>query len=286
MVEIRKVHAPAFNITILLSCLCIFYDLTISVAFGIIVEQLRLSDTVARGFARITLHGMNRSSHIPIRVSLFPSDIDIARHLKPSMRTVPSLDTIHGSDTSSLSLIEEAQHTLSQSLRTHIILPLQSLTHTASTQLDSTSTSPSPLPSLSPRERRREAEERLEMALHDMDDMIIVYDLIGKLTYVNVERHTDRLRKLTQYKRPVVILLDTVLYIDLDGVQTLTQMISEYEKLKIPLILAGVQSECESILYKTPWFEKLKSSDIVVPTMEIGVEQARIIAQRITKEIV
>jgi len=87
---------------------------------------------------------------------------------------------------------------------------------------------------------------------------ILIYRLIGSLTYVNMNKHAARLKKLSiQGGKFVVLSFQFLFLVDVDGMDIMEEMEHELKHHHKMLIISDVPTSIYSIVMRSTWF-KLK----------------------------
>jgi len=60
----------------------------------------------------------------------------------------------------------------------------------------------------------------------------LVYRIPGDLTYLNAPSHTDRSKKIPERYKTIILSLRHLFYLDLDGLDALTDMVQVWEMEK------------------------------------------------------
>jgi len=92
--------------------------------------------------------------------------------------------------------------------------------------------------------------------LHEYEGQsdVIVYRFAGELTYFNGKSHEDAMEKI---KADTLILsLRNLFYIDLDGLETLKNMIAHQESVGRKVIVTGASEYITPLLEKASWFTR------------------------------
>ncbi len=103
-----------------------------------------------------------------------------------------------------------------------------------------------------------------KLHLHTGESDVIVYRLAGELTYFNGKSHEEAVKKLKT--KTVILSLRNLFYIDLDGLETLHEMIADQEARKRTVVLTGASEFIEPLLVQTPWFAALQKKKRYFPS--------------------
>ena len=99
---------------------------------------------------------------------------------------------------------------------------------------------------------------------------VMVYRILGPLSYVSAPNHVIRVKKLVAKASNVeyvIFLLRSLSHIDLDGIDALREMIDVFEQKNIKVYCAGlVSNDVVQALQSHEFYEKLKAGDRIHPT--------------------
>ncbi len=82
---------------------------------------------------------------------------------------------------------------------------------------------------------------------------VYVYRFSGPLTYVNGQMHLSRLESLISAK-VVILNLRQVFYIDIDGLEALTEIVTHLQKHNTDVVFTGVNDFVMTLIKDVPWF--------------------------------
>lgn len=94
----------------------------------------------------------------------------------------------------------------------------------------------------------------------------LVYRIPGDLTYLNAPSHTDRSKKIPERYKTVILSLRHLFYLDLDGLDALTDMVSVWEMEKRRVIIAGVNDSCRDMLHHCKWYKDKEATGLAFPS--------------------
>lgn len=100
--------------------------------------------------------------------------------------------------------------------------------------------------------------EKLERIKGD----ILVYRIAGQLTYVNSQSHIEMVRQL-KHAKTVILSLRNLFYIDVDGLDSLGEIVEELQGRGKQVFISGVGEFISVQLQRTSWFKQLKKSENV-----------------------
>ncbi len=83
---------------------------------------------------------------------------------------------------------------------------------------------------------------------------VAVYRFAGELTYFNGRSHEDSMKKIKA--GTLVLSLRNLFYIDLDGLETLEEIVKEEEASGRTVLISSASEYIKPILEKTAWFRK------------------------------
>jgi SulP family sulfate permease len=84
----------------------------------------------------------------------------------------------------------------------------------------------------------------------------VVYRITGQLTYVNGAGHKSRIMLFNDCEC-LILSLRYLFFVDLDGLDSLAEVIAHFEHEKKLVLISGVNLEVASLISKTDWFRKL-----------------------------
>ncbi len=90
---------------------------------------------------------------------------------------------------------------------------------------------------------------------------VTVYRFAGELTYFNGKSHEDAIKEITA--GTVVLSLRNLFYIDLDGLETLHEIIKDQEKSGRAILITGASECIKPMLEKTSWFRQKEKDGTV-----------------------
>lgn len=106
----------------------------------------------------------------------------------------------------------------------------------------------------------RVPSSRMEECTHEGD--VTVYRLAGELTYFNGRAHEERVKKINAC-HTIILNLRNLFYIDLDGVDTLQEMVNECEARGKKAIISSAGEFIEPLLSKAPWYQAMRGDNRV-----------------------
>ncbi|EKD23729.1 MAG: hypothetical protein ACD_81C00188G0004 [uncultured bacterium] len=102
------------------------------------------------------------------------------------------------------------------------------------------------------RHRSDELEE-----LEDHGD-ILVYRFAGQLTYINSQGHLQSLAHIRPETKIIVLSFRNLFYIDIDGVDSITEMIEMLEQNGKTVYLSSVNQHVRTVVSQAPWYARMK----------------------------
>jgi len=100
--------------------------------------------------------------------------------------------------------------------------------------------------------------------MHETFSDTIIYRFNGELTYINSLAHVERMKRLN-YENTILSLKHTF-YIDLDGLDSLEEILEDLTARGSTVYIAGVQDIIEPMMRKAPWFTDREKTGLVLPT--------------------
>eukprot|EP01102_Stenamoeba_stenopodia_P010569 TRINITY_DN3204_c0_g2_i2.p1 TRINITY_DN3204_c0_g2~~TRINITY_DN3204_c0_g2_i2.p1 ORF type:complete len:642 (-),score=144.96 TRINITY_DN3204_c0_g2_i2:212-2137(-) len=94
----------------------------------------------------------------------------------------------------------------------------------------------------------------------------LVYRIPGDLTYLNAPSHIDRSKKIPDRYKTVILSLRHLFYLDLDGLDALSDMVSIWEMEKRRVIIAGVNESCKDMLHHCKWYKDKEATGLAFPS--------------------
>ncbi len=100
---------------------------------------------------------------------------------------------------------------------------------------------------------------RLHEYEHECD--IVVYRFAGELTYFNGKSHEDNIRKIKA--KTIILSLRNLLYIDLDGLEILREIVHRSERAGHVMILTSISEFVRPLLESAAWFREKNDAEMV-----------------------
>lgn len=100
-----------------------------------------------------------------------------------------------------------------------------------------------------------------KLAEHEGDCDIVVYRFAGELTYFNGNSHEDNIRRIKA--KTIILSLRNLLYIDIDGMEILHDIIKQTEKRGHVLYLTSISDFVRPSLQKAAWFMRMEEAGSV-----------------------
>ena len=104
----------------------------------------------------------------------------------------------------------------------------------------------------------RMSGDRLQKIVEGSDT--IVYSIKGLLCYINSESHLNRFRLHLNGSRNIILRMRSVYYIDIDGVETVDEIIQILTSAKKNVYVTGVSPLISEMLSESQGFRQLKST--------------------------
>jgi MFS superfamily sulfate permease-like transporter len=106
---------------------------------------------------------------------------------------------------------------------------------------------------------------------------LMVYQLFGKLNYINDRSHVGRAKKLAAMApecKYVVFCFKALTQIDLDGVASFGEMVTNFERANIQVGVAEIlNAQVLDALNEQKYFEEVKAKGLIFDTLEIAVQK-------------
>lgn len=104
--------------------------------------------------------------------------------------------------------------------------------------------------------------------LENIHSDIVVYKIVGMLTYINMPAHLETIKKVNGNKN-VILSVRNAFYADTDGVQYLSDLIEVLKKQNEKIILSGVNKQIEKLIeHETFYKNKLIEGKVFPSTTE------------------
>lgn len=95
---------------------------------------------------------------------------------------------------------------------------------------------------------------------------VLIYAIKGPLAYINGQSHVTFFEeKLTPY-RAVILKLNDLSYIDLDGAQALSEMIDLAQRQQKPIFVVGIREPFVTMVHESKKIEELQDKGVVLKT--------------------
>lgn len=115
-----------------------------------------------------------------------------------------------------------------------------------------------------------DAEHKLIQRLpaQELDTMsregdLVVYRFAGELVYINAQSHIETIRRLSDDVHTVVLSMRNLYYVDLDGIESLAEIIDDLMVHKKKVVLAGIGKTIQPLMEKAHWYQNMvKKGDV------------------------
>jgi len=97
----------------------------------------------------------------------------------------------------------------------------------------------------------------------------------GELSYLNSDHHADRLLPLLNTGRFLILHMKQTYYVDMDGLDFLTDAVHKVEKVGNRVIVSGVTSQILPKLETMDWFVRAREEDRIVPDYKNAIFKIR-----------
>lgn len=101
---------------------------------------------------------------------------------------------------------------------------------------------------------------------------VLVYRFAGELTYMNCQGHVELISGISPKTEAVVLSFRNLFYVDIDGLDVVSEIIEMLEDQDKKIALSGVNSVVRPLLEKMPWFKKYADSHLIFPNSQAAVE--------------
>jgi len=102
---------------------------------------------------------------------------------------------------------------------------------------------------------------------------LLVYRMTGSIVYLNAEAHTDRVIKVLQDYEYIIMSLDSLYFIDVDGMEMLGDINRQCKKTDKRMIIAGVSNVVLEDLANIDWFQEMQSQGLVFASTAEALER-------------
>jgi MFS superfamily sulfate permease-like transporter len=107
--------------------------------------------------------------------------------------------------------------------------------------------------------------------LEDHGD-VLVYRFAGELTYINCQGHVEMINTISPKTEAVVLGFRNLYYVDIDGLDIVTEIIETLEDQNKKIALSGINGVVRPLFEKMPWFKKFQDSHLLFPNSQAAVE--------------
>lgn len=101
---------------------------------------------------------------------------------------------------------------------------------------------------------------------------VLVYRFAGQMTYVNAQSHIQMLRQITHAKT-LILSFRNLFYIDVDGMDSLEEIIEELMQKNMDVVLTGVSQNILPQFVKTKWFRDLQKKEKVFESTSSALKE-------------
>jgi len=105
-----------------------------------------------------------------------------------------------------------------------------------------------------------------EVTIIEQKDTTIVYRFAGQLMYINAQAHRSAIAQLNGSSRLIILSLRNLYYIDIDGAETLAEIIDDIKSHKKEVAISGVNSFTSAVLHQRSWYKELEKQGRVFET--------------------
>jgi MFS superfamily sulfate permease-like transporter len=100
-------------------------------------------------------------------------------------------------------------------------------------------------------------------AFSPVDAAVIIYRVVGELSYISCHHHEERLRKICSefHCKYIILSFRYCYYVDIDGLESLNHCIEQLESEKISkVLLAGISNSLINLFNRCDWFISLRNN--------------------------
>jgi SulP family sulfate permease len=102
----------------------------------------------------------------------------------------------------------------------------------------------------------------------------LVYRFVGELNYMNSQRHISAMHHL-KAKDNIILNFNSLFYIDVDGLDTLDEIIEEFETSGKKVFIAGISPFIMPLFHKKKWFKEKEEREEVFATQQEAVQKIK-----------
>jgi SulP family sulfate permease len=260
--ELWRNDKGSFNLLIFTTLVCVFLDPVYGLVVGMVVALLRDAAETAVADSRLTTAAGAQTSGTEAKLTgddKVAIDIGLDCDEHPGSKMVRQ--TGAGEETKVLKSDEDESGCSGARTTVH-----RSEEFDASMKLANNA---SPVMSFinmlrSKRQSMTQAKSKSSVGVSDICGAALLYEPIGPIVYLAADRHQARLQALIKQKpEAVLVSLENVTRVDVDGSMALGKAIGQLQKAGITVQVVQPESLQSDVLSKATWLEKLRGEDHV-----------------------
>lgn len=102
---------------------------------------------------------------------------------------------------------------------------------------------------------------------------VLVYRFAGQLTYINAQGHLQAMAQISESTKTVILSLRNLFYIDIDGIDAISEMIELLEQNGKTVYLCSVNQQIKMMVKRAPWYAHLKESGRIFESASQALKQ-------------
>jgi SulP family sulfate permease len=103
----------------------------------------------------------------------------------------------------------------------------------------------------------------LDLEEIDPDAKTVVYRFSGEFVYINAQSHRIAISQVHEGIKVVIFSLRNLYYIDMDGAETLAEIIDDLQSRGVTVAISGINQIIDPVLHKLEWFITLKQKGLI-----------------------
>jgi sulfate permease, SulP family len=103
---------------------------------------------------------------------------------------------------------------------------------------------------------------------------ILIYRFVGELNYMNSQQHIRAIH-LLKAQDNIILNLNSLFYIDVDGLDTLDEIVEEFEASGKKVYFAGISSFILPLFHKKEWFKKKEEHGEIFQTQQEAITRIK-----------
>lgn len=102
---------------------------------------------------------------------------------------------------------------------------------------------------------------------------VLVYRFAGQLTYINAQGHLQALSQISESTKTVVLSLRNLFYIDIDGIDAISEMIELLEQNGKAVYLCSINQQIKVMVKRASWYPQLKNEGRIFESASHALKQ-------------